>query len=920
MLDIVNNVQFDGDLIASLAWTAVEEIHVFDFIAQLAIQFCTPFGAEHHGKVGLKMRLSLLDLIRSAAEHIEYQPITVSATLAVLAGSDLYWDVLERPKQYHETEPAFFFLHDQFLMDAFFTQARSRFPYETLPFLELCRALAISGVPLQGDRPSLKSTLDNMDSFTCALSSDVPSNEYYKDGMMYRELAINLTIRLEQAIQGGSRFSSAGSNLDGGSTFQLSAGTKGLVMSNEDQFVVMWRFKYSGLSYMGQLLRGFLDIHHFQSHQAAEDSRLITAEIVGLVSALLMSSFRKEANGGIARDIDEAQAILEEASTGLDRNQDIISIVFAIFEKELHISQSVMQSQSSIALLMRCNEFMHALLTILPGRVWSFLSRSSFLGVDGIESRLSSVVAGTEISSGRFGFLSSCMRFCESIVDDAMTTAISRKARPAAKTRFGQRENGGSGLSEISMKKTLLRISKITVDVFESIPGWKFEVLEEKLKIQATVCHIMLKILRYSFEMDDNQILGTKLTGSLALAAEHLADVFLSQSNLEVPTEPFLQTLLEGLSTKGNGVFTAFSAHQKRSTIAALKLSTTLTKIQKYLGRPPGHLEKFLFKSSPVLIKLYAVNEGYRVHVINLLESLVQSYGNQDDLPPSLAGSFGPSLVRPFVEMLGALDSPSDNWLLSVAIWRFASAVVSQRQQWFAMYLLTGSTPREALKGGNLSKRTAPHEVRPILQIAIDRLSHLDKLQPGEAINILEFIKSAADFWPLVLTSIKEESFLAAAIAYLTNIDRIAVSDDGAQTQSEDPLRVQVAALTVSTLAMYVHACRENGDTSFAKRLQPNLSYLMQHAVATPKYNASLHSNLRKNFQSKFPQCDISNFKRTSLERSDLGSEYYYNTEVAGQMLSFDPAWTDKSRRAFIEEFRRANNNLSIVEGRVVST
>ena len=921
MLEKVNTVQSDGDFIAYLARKAVDEIHVFVVIAHLALDFCMPFGTEHHGRVGLKMRLSLLELIRSASEFITYQSDILSATLAVLTGSDRYWDTFKRPKQSYEAEPAFVFLNDQFLMETLFAQARSRFPYESLPFLELCRALAISRASPQEDRPSLKSTLDDMASYTCALPSDVPSNEQWKDGMPHRELASDLVILSDQPIQKRLMYSFTGSDLDDNTMFQLPAGTAGVVVSNDSSFIVMWHYRYSGLSYMGQILRGALNVEYVPSKSNPEDSILVTAEIIGLISALLMSTCQWNANGDIAsKDVDQAQAVLEEASTGLNRNQDIISVVFAIFEKELHKPPSIAQGEDSIVILMRCNEFMHALLIILPARVWSFLSRSSLLGLDGKESRLSSVVASTEIVSGRFGFLSGFMRCCESLVDDAVTNAVSRKAKPVAKTRFEQRDNGGSGLPEVSMRKVLLHITRITVDIFESIHGWKFELLQEKLEITATVSWIMHKILQYCFGMDDNPSLGTKLIGSLAPAAEHLIKTFLLQSNLEIPIQPFLRTLLEGVSTEEQSIFVDFSDRQKAQTIAVLKLSGTLTKVRKYIRCPPGLFEKALIKSSSILIKLYAVNEVYRVHVLELLESLMQGFRSQDDLPPSLVASCGSNSVGPFVEMLGAFNTQSDNRLLSVAIWRFASAVVSQRQQWFAIYLLTGSTPRQALKGNDLSKSIALHEVRPLLRIAIDRLSLINKLRPWEAINILEFVRSAADFWPWVLTSLKEGTFLTSASAYLTSIDRSAVSDSDAQTQSEEPQRLQVASLVVNILAMYVHACREKGDILFATKLQSDLTYLIQHAVAAPKYNASLHSSLRKNFELKFPQCNLSDFKRTSLEHWPLGHEYYYHTQMAGQMLSFDPAWSGKAQQGFVEELSRANFNLSIVEGRVVST
>jgi nuclear pore complex protein Nup188 len=127
-----------------------------------------------------------------------------------------------------------------------------------------------------------------------------------------------------------------------------------------------------------------------------------------------------------------------------------------------------------------------------------------------------------------------------------------------------------------------------------------------------------------------------------------------------------------------------------------------------------------------------------------------------------------------------------------------------------------------------------------------------------------------------------------------------------------------MASLIVDICAMSVRHHSQAGDNSFTKKLSPHLSYLMENGVSAPSYNVSLHNNLRKNIEAKFPSCSLSKFKHTSLKRHPLGRTFYYDIEVAGKVLGFDPSWVGKGGQGFAEEVARANVNLSLVQAQVV--
>jgi nuclear pore complex protein Nup188 len=81
-----------------------------------------------------------------------------------------------------------------------------------------------------------------------------------------------------------------------------------------------------------------------------------------------------------------------------------------------------------------------------------------------------------------------------------------------------------------------------------------------------------------------------------------------------------------------------------------------------------------------------------------LFEALVRSAVAYDTEPPSLLGHLGPKTAKDFLDVLADLDKPLDNEALNVCIWNLLSAVISNRQPWFATYLLTGTTPRNSIK------------------------------------------------------------------------------------------------------------------------------------------------------------------------------------------------------------------------------
>ena len=913
----------DGeDLVSFLAQSAVDHTRVFDIVTSLALNFCTPFGSDHFGKPGLKMRIMLLDLIRVTLDWVGYQPELLQATLAVLNDSETYWDILKRFREHPNAEPVSIFVNDEFLMRRIYNVALSRFPYETLPFIKLCKALATSRLPKDLENHPIQSLLEEMPSFTCVLYEDCYG--LGNDGDLKLTKPLGMLPRSDSPAQRllgmtNSKDLVLSNGRASVTTFNIPQGTPGQSLTENKPLVVLWRYQYSGLRYLGRLLQIARDQKILREGEEDNSMREVVPEIIGLITAMLASVSGREPSNRLSWTTqDMARGILGEASNGLDRNEDIVSIIFAIFEQELYNRHTQISEEDPVNVLVVCIQFTHALLPILPNRVWPFLGSSGLLGLDGAESRLAAVVTSTELPLGRYSFLCGCIHLFDALIEDSISHELLRKTNGAAPKRFRKTETdkNGVGVTDISMKKILLSYERIMMEVFESNPNWRFNSLEEKIVVNTMICNSFDRILRCSFEVDDNLNLSEKLVGFLAPTTDHLVGVFLSKTTSDVSIQPLLTLFFDASLTPSSTLAAKGIRQWVTQTESAFHLATTLVKVSTYLERNPTPLENRFFEATPVLAKVYAAHVSYRLPVVQLLEALVRCAGRGELQPPSLLGHLGQGTAKLFLEILSMLDSPLEDEDLAIAIWRLSSTVVSNRQRWVAIYLLTGSTPRDTLKENDRRNSCGIHKRRPTLQIALDRLSNLEGQNATVAVSMLEFVSLSADYWPWVIGEILHHAtFTSTIVEYLGRQDS---ATSNVTSDDSKPNRIKITSLILGILAMCVGHANQNGDQALAKKIIPQIRNLMKRAVAIPDYNTSLHSNLRRNFEAHFTGCTLSNFKRTKLERPLLGEDFYYDMSLATKMLSHNPAWSGKRDQGFVKEFARANINLSVVDSQVV--
>ncbi|KAL8939245.1 MAG: hypothetical protein Q9211_002827 [Gyalolechia sp. 1 TL-2023] len=928
LLDKSLLVGIDGDPVAFLARAAVDGSRVLNVIASLSVSFCTPFGSDHQGKSGLKMRHILLDLIKASLELVDYQPDLLGATLAVLTGSESYWEQLERRPEYREAEPAAIFLDNRIFMDKLFREALCRFPHEISPFLGLCRALAICYTN-QGGRgmPAIWPHLAKSDSLTCTLPTSFTAYQLTQDDEESSSIQLGADLKIfndhgvsqarlyKRPKLSGDLITMPSTNLR-----RIPRGAEGKVLSETKPLVVLWIHEFSPLAYLGLLLNS-MATNDLVMGNISPDTQIVPGlvpEIIDLLSVILLTAVKgTSAPGGSSTARETPQGILDTASEGLDDGQDIVSVIFDIFEQELSRPFKTTE-EMSLSTLACCVQFIHVLLQVMPDRVWPFLGRSMLLGIKDNNSQLSVLLASTEIVNGKPDFLVGCIRLFDSLVDDAITHAVIRKIPPKAVTRFAAPQPLGAGVSQVVLKKVLLSFQRVMLEVYRSISTLGIVQINYRLEVTARLSKTFDRILAYCFGIEDQSAANQKLSASLMPAAEYMVDVFLSASGSEATLAYLTNIISQGVAETLNWKPEA-AKYWTRQTVSTLRLASTLLNLNTTLGYPRSSLEERMLRSVSLLIRTYTSSPMFRQAVIELLDVLVINADLTEGQPASLLGHIDEDAANHFLEVLVMLDEPLRASSLLVSIWKLLSDVVSKRQQSLAIFILTGEAPREVIRREK-SESHRHYQADSMLKIALDRLSNIERLQPQLASAMLEFVALTADSWPWILAIVEQHPhFLNALTDYIGQGETVSNTTQNRSKQAGfEYHKIQIASYITEILAMYTHHARQAGGTmTWAKDLLPNLTYVKTTAIVPTDFNASLHSNLRQNFEAKFENCKLTAFKRTGLKPQSLGESFYYDLEIAGKMLESDTSWNGKDRGGFAAELARANINLSVVEAQI---
>ncbi|KYK61415.1 hypothetical protein DCS_02557 [Drechmeria coniospora] len=893
----------DLQVVEQLASSVTSRGRVFDVMTSMAIALGPSIEGSMSPLISSRIRNAFLELLKVSYPILGYQSEPLSSLLSLLSPGRDYWDLSPEDSLCPPHDIVTSMLHDDYLMQAYFQQALDRFPYEFMPFISLCKSLCTASLSADDDQSDeVLNLLRKTPSLTLVLPDSFQGYELVQEDENTNSFCLLEDLPLIALSSSWSR------RYIEDDAYRLPAGTCGRFITDTGR-VVLVDFPHSTLSLLGRRL----EINLMKEGYRTELGMLHPAEVAEAI-CLLATLFRMDylaatRAGGCSSLVQKDSDLLHEASKHISGGKDIVTVVCDTMDHFMQDELSTSE-EAAISVVTACVKFLDAILPVQPSRVWSYLARSELLSSDSRAGKLVKITGTLDLPSE---LLLSSLSFFSSLIDTSMHSAVQRRAGSKLLGRQKAEANPWLGTADKVLSAVSLSVAHACVDVFESSSTWRFDSSISRLSLLDKVVPVLDKLVRYCYDMGSS-VGSANLTSCLRPAATYIVDCFMSPATGTLRFQPILASFVAAFTSFDSTLYPIRTRIVRSQLTSVLTFSTTLLRAASYLQQPSTVLETYLFKSSTLLARLCAFSELVRCPAISLLESLVVNAGKSPSEPPSLLGYLGPQTSKSFLQLLSSLGKPFSLTRDAKTTWSFFSSILKHRQQWMSNCLLTGQTPREAMKQNSKKSELSCDSV---FAGALQKLQVLKSLDGGEALAILDFVASAQNYWPwTVFTLLKDTSYVDGLRSYVHDLrpSHRTVKTDAVGTSID----ARIAAYVAETLAMQLYHSRHHGTADgLAKSLIADLDYYLRDGVEVAGYNKSLHNNFAKNFANKYYGCSLDNFERTSLEPRDLGNNYYYDLDRANDMLQFDPGWLGKKDNGFKNEMRLANANLSLVDAQM---
>ncbi|EEY20570.1 conserved hypothetical protein [Verticillium alfalfae VaMs.102] len=532
----VSGLKDDTQAIEQLAIAVTSQGRVYDIVTQMVFAASASNEGSFAPALGTRIRTTFIDFLKATYPLVGYQSDPVTALLSVLSAGKSYWDLS------HDLDPAQDIaaqtLQDPRALEFYFDQAFSRYPYEFLPFLNLCRSLTSASATDES-----ADAIINLLRKTPSLTFSLPDN--FQEYELAQEEENTNTFRLLADISLFNTSSSWSRRSREDDALIIPAGTYGRFITDTGRVVLM-EYQHSALALLGKQLEVHLASETFNSELEGLRTEDV-AEVVALLSMLLQSESIKSKKKGLKGELvlKAGLEILEETSKHLSGNKDIISIVCSLLDVYTQDDQATADGPG-ILVLTSCVQFLHATLPLCPTRVWSYMARCDLLNSDSRAGKLTRLVGQLDLSPDRFDFLLSVIRLFSSLVDSVMHSAIQRKSGNKIVGRQKVSNNVWLGVADKVLARVSLAIAQSAVDVFESSSTWRFpSEIHQTILIQDLI-PIMERLVTDTYSIGDPRS-PESLSICLQPASDYIIESFLSGSNGSLRFQALLGTWITAL-------------------------------------------------------------------------------------------------------------------------------------------------------------------------------------------------------------------------------------------------------------------------------------------------------------------------------------------------------------------------------------
>ena len=938
---LLQSLEFESDIRydppAFFAKAAVDGMHVYGFISQLSLALGLAFRSRRTEPFSVLARLALFDLLREGMAIITYDAEVVEASLAVLAPGVRRRSKTLDPLLANIAASDMKVFRPMILQEAFY-----RYPLELPPLLKMLTVLAWKDSDDAAGPTDLVVLLQEIQTMTLMAPETFQGYELdhtedinqsvilLEDFPIFKTRDASGTGQLRITLGTEGHVSHEG--------MAIPACTRGNCITDGKPPVFMLRYRHSCLEYLGLLLCSFLPSVAMEPTTGSTEMDLYTAsEVLMLINSLLASSLRQH------RGQETATMVLERLSRLLPGEMDVTTVIFDLMENDLVANLDQTAGPGSLELLIASTESLGILTKISPDRIWSALSRSTLLGLASSgATALATIVGGVEVPLQSFQFLSESASAFSLVVDDAISGLARRKSdgRPAPRNRFDTPPRHTGSTQSGTIVKVVGAFTRVMVEAWMSLENWRFQDPTEKEDVSGTLLGVFHKILRCAHGLgltenesaaaakQESEAASRELADVLFPSADIILDAFASRSQTATSQRGFTATFIAALAIHEDGMSSDAQAGLVRHAAIACQFLTSLLRTVRYTDRAHNrafHLACRLLDTVGPLVSLFAIENSLKGPVAAMLTEVVVSLNSSSSQPsadpPSLFSQISTETTAGFLAIVSRLDRPLCDNNVEKRIWTLLSSILSNRQNWLAISLLTGSLPRDRLKEKRASNGCSRGP--ELLSYALDQLSRIETLPPQRAIAMLEFVKNAQAVWVRASQAVRaHSSFLPGVLNWLRDLNG---TSPRSRSLTEELLlanEAAMAAMACEVLACALHASIEVGDKATVQMLGGKLDFLAKQggATAVDAYNLSLHRNLADNLARKFGGARIQQFARSEaqLTEAEFGTDFVYDTQMAEKILGYDSAWRGVTNSkgvsdGFAEEVSRANVNLSLV-------
>lgn len=924
IVEAIANICDEEDTVSFLAAAAVDHMRVHLNVISLVETFSQVGGSITDILIQLRARLTILDLLRLSLNITKYSPEVLATAIASVRGDELQMQHDNSAREVNALLSAAFLTDEEILVPSILQQSQMRFPFEMTPFIQLCDALTAGPFKSSDHGIVILQNLDNMQMFTHAMPHNFRSFEPAREDELPNcvRLTKDLFIFTSRRSPQNGALTKCDSLTDVATKFlpslAIPAGTTGLIINDTRSPVVAWDFTYSALRYIVALMSTLLPGSSLSDASGHSTMNVETAaQTVSLMTSLIQAAVKGNPSlDRLSADNPASEWFTEFLKENVDEERDVLAVVLSLFDQELQRDSIASGDNSIHEFIVENLRFIHAVFPLAPARLWSFLRHSALMKDDNQSTSYLEMLAPTRPVTKCAAFLVAEVDVVNDLIEDVLIDSIARTARSRGSSRFSPSSSSSSINQPIpAQSNLLLAFTKALVQVFWDMDHCGTAADVGLIVLTTKLCQTFRKIVEYAYTTVGGKSKLQSAGKILSPVTDYLIQSLLAPDAKNVPPHAIVLQLNQRLSELNRK--TRVTKFQLDHIESLCGLATTLLEVQMMLDRPKSTLQAQLLCSAEALCCIYIQSASCEAAVLRLLTQITKCASQRLDEPVSLLSYLDAASAEDFLQVLiGKIYHVSSSSHFS-NIWDFLSSLIKYEQQWFGVFVLTGSMPLHSkIRKVKDTETTALKGIaeKPFLGFVVQKLCGLRTTSPMKAQVMLRFVLTALDHWHWARSEVlSEASFIDSLLDYLLKI--ATTSDQGGRKSAPQFDDLMTASLCMDILVLFVHHSQKLNNYQLAQKLLSKLSALHKLATDRLPYNSSLHSNLAKNFEDRFPGHTIANFERSELRDRQPGPDYLYDIEIAAKCLGFDSSWKGPDGNSgFAREMESANLNSSLVD------